>query len=202
MKKDKLNKEEMNEKENCNCGDNCNCGEECNCNDECCNEHECCCEECSCCEEEIANDAKLQIIIQELQNKLLYKDAELINYRRRKDEEVSNMLKFANQDLIMDMLTSIDNLERAISSTKENDENKNLLVGVKMTYNELVNTLKKYGVEEINESGIPFDHNVHNAVMTDCRDDLENDVVIEILVKGYKLKERVIRPAMVKVNNK
>lgn len=205
MKKDKNINEELQEKEECNC-DNCNCSKEecdndecccddgtCNCSGDCCNEHN----------EEHSNEVKLQEIIDDLQNKLLYKDAELINYRRRKDEEVSNMLKYANQDLILDILPVVDNFERAIKSFNgDSTKDNSMLTGINMIYNGLVDILKKYGVTEINESNIPFDHNIHNAVMTDTVDNLENDIVLEILMKGYKLKDRVIRPAMVKVNNK
>lgn len=187
--------------DNVDCGCDCSCGGNCEC-DEC----DCSCDEsCDCgCGCEHDNENKIMEVIADLQNKLMYKEAEFVNYRRRKDEEVANMLKYANQELILDVIKSVDNFERAILSIKKDDEkdNEKMLAGIEMIYNELVSTLKKYGVEEINEIDCKFDHNIHNAVMTDSVSDKENDIVLEILVKGYKLKDRVIRPAMVKVNNK
>lgn len=153
-------------------------------------------------EDDLSSIQDLQNTIDELQNKLLYKDAEFINFRRRKEEETTNLLKYASQDLILDILNSVDNFERAIESIKKDDEkdNINMLNGIEMIYNELKTTLSKYGVKEINEIDIPFDASIHHAVMTDSIKDKENDTVLEIMMKGYILKERVIRPAMVKVN--
>lgn len=185
MRKDKKEKEENKKTCHCNEGDTCNCGEECNCGDEC-----------------TCHENSLEEQIKELQSKLLYKDAELINYRRRKEEETMNLLKYANQDLILDIVKSVDNFERAIDSIKKDDEKDNakILTGIEMIYTELKETLKKYGVEEISEVDIPFDATVHHAVMTDTKDDKEDDIILEVMMKGYKLKDRVIRPAMVKVN--
>lgn len=162
-------------------------------------EHRDSCEECK-------NDdnmvKELQDTISELQNKLLYKDAEFVNFRRRKEEETATMLKYASQDLILDIIKSVDNFERAIESIKNDNEkdNEKILAGIEMIYNELKGTLEKYGVTEINEVDVPFDASIHHAVMTDSVEGKENDHVLEIMMKGYILKERVIRPAMVKVN--
>ena len=112
------------------------------------------------------------------------------------------MLKYASQDLILDILNSVDNFERAIESIKKDDEkdHEKMLNGIEMIYNELKMTLEKHGVKEINDVDILFDANIHHAVMTDSIKEKENDIVLEIMKKGYILKERVIRPAMVKVN--
>lgn len=123
--------------------------------------------------------------------------AELINYRKRKDEEVERLLKFANEDLVVELLPTLDNFERAIKI--ENADSK-LLDGMKMVYNALVNTLEKYGVKEINAEGEKFDANFHEAVITESKEDVEEDVILEVFQKGYTLKDKVIRPAMVKVN--
>lgn len=217
--KDKLKNKE-NEKElekcNCKCDDECTCGDECHCDEtcdcqcegdcecsgggnecHCLDGEECTCSDCDCTENLIKEKDKM---ISELQNKLMYKDAELINYRKRKDEETQNLMKYASQDIILDILNSIDNFERALSSVKEDDTNKNLMIGIKMIYNELVNTLNKYGVSEIEALNKEFDHNLHNAVMTDENKEVEDNIITEVLQKGYKYKDRVIRPAMVKVN--
>lgn len=128
--------------------------------------------------------------------------AELVNYRKRKDEEVSSMLKYANKDLITDLITVVDNFERAIKLDDNNltDELSKFLSGFKMMYSELVSILEKYGVTSIDRRGEEFDPNLEQALMTDSDKNFKNDEVLEVLLKGYKLKDRVIRPATVKIN--
>lgn len=135
--------------------------------------------------------------------KVLLAQAEMINYRKRKDEEVSNMMKYANQDIIKELIALADNFERAIKLDDNDlsDELSKFLSGFKMMYATLENILKKYGVEEINRVGQVFDPMQEEALMTDSLEEYENDVVTEVLLKGYKLKDRVIRPASVKINN-
>lgn len=130
--------------------------------------------------------------------------AELVNYRRRKDEETNSMMKYANQDLIMELLPIVDNFERAIKLDDNDltDELSKFLDGFKMMYASLKELLKKFGVEEINRVGEIFDPKQEQALLTDCVEELEDEVVIEVLLKGYKLKDRVIRPASVKINQK
>ncbi len=123
--------------------------------------------------------------------------AELINYRKRKDEEVERLLKFANEDLIVELLPTLDNFERAIKM--ESGDSK-LLDGMKMVYQALVSALEKYGVKEIKAEGEKFDANLHEAVITESKEGIEEDVILEVFQKGYTLKDKVIRPAMVKVN--
>ena len=139
-----------------------------------------------------------------LENQVKLSQAELINYRRRKDEEVANSLKYANQDIITDILPVIDNFERAlnIDESKLTEEFKKYLVGFKMMYENLKVILKNYGVEEINRVGEVFDPNLEQALLTDTVEDKDDEVVLEVLQKGYKLKDRVIRPASVKINQK
>ena len=96
----------------------------------------------------------------------------------------------------------LDNFERAIESIKNDKEkdNKNMLTGIEMIYAELKNTLINYGVKEISEIDVPFDANIHNAIMVDENQEKCDDTVLEIMMKGYIYRDRVIRPAMVKVN--
>ena len=147
---------------------------------------------------------QLQADNQSLIDKVKLTQAELINYRKRKDEETANMLKFANQGLITELINVADNFERAIKLDDNDltDELSKFLDGFKMMYANLMEILKKFGVEEISRVGEVFDPNQEQALMTDCVDEMEDDVVIEVLLKGYKLNGRVIRPASVKVNSK
>ncbi|MBQ2639327.1 MAG: nucleotide exchange factor GrpE [Bacilli bacterium] len=147
-------------------------------------------------EEEISKLTESNKVLEE---KVRLAQAELINYRKRKDEETANILKFANQDLILELLPVIDNFERALDS---NNENSKFIDGIKMIYSNLMNILEKAGVEVINRVGEEFDPNLEEALVTDCIEDKDDDIVIEVLSKGYKLKGRVIRPAAVKINQK
>ena len=147
---------------------------------------------------------QLQVDNQSLIDKVKLTQAELVNYRKRKDEETANMIKFANQDLLTELINVVDNFERAIKLDDNDltDELSKFLDGFKMIYANLMEILKKFGVEEINRVGEVFDPSQEQALMTDCVDEMDDDVVIEVLLKGYKLNGRVIRPASVKVNSK
>lgn len=196
------NVEELNKECQCQNGGVCSCEEQCNCTEN----HECHCSEESCaCQEEVNVGeviAKLEAENKQLVEKVKLAQAELINYRRRKDEETASILKYANKDLIMELIVLVDNFERAIKLDDNDlsDELSKFLAGFKMMYASLTETLKKFGVEEINRVGEVFDPSLEQALMTDHVDGLEDDVVIEVLLKGYKLKDRVIRPASVKIN--
>lgn len=166
------------------------------------NSNECVCSEgnnCNCKEDELK---KLKEAIIEKDNKIKYHQAELINYRKRKDEETSNMLKYANQDLILELIPIADNFERAIKldDNNLNDELSKFLAGFKILYSHLVETLKKFGVEEIETVGKMFDPMLHEALMVSNDKEKQDDVILECLLKGYTLKGKVIRPAKVIVN--
>ena len=140
--------------------------------------------------------------IKELEDELLRSKAEFINYRKRLEDEQVRLLKFCNEDLIKETLPILDNFERAISMDDTNleDEVSKFLSGFKMIYCNFVNVLKNYGVIEIDGNNKPFDPVYHEAIMTEKRDGAEAGMVLEVLQKGYILKGKVIRPAMVKVS--
>lgn len=195
--------EEINEKE-CEC-ETCACEEEKECT--CKNEHEKCIKE----EKKKQKNKKdkkdekikeLELINKELENKLLLSQADAINYRKRKDEEMTRMLKFCNEDLVKELLPIIDTFERAIDMDDDNleDEVSKFLSGFKMMYCNLISILESYGVKAIDGANKPFDPTYHQAVMTETNDSFEPGIIIEVLQKGYLLKDKVIRPAMVKVS--
>lgn len=178
--------------------------QECTCNHE---NHECSCHgNCTCNEEidEFEESEEVLILknnIQNLEEKLKASHAELINYRKRKDEEVMTKLKYANQDLILDILPILDNFERAIKFQKNDDPNLNkFLDGFKILYTNLNETLKRYGVEEVDCLNKEFDPNTMEAMLIDQDQTKEDNIVLEVLIKGYILKGRLIRAASVKVN--
>ncbi|MCI8347324.1 MAG: nucleotide exchange factor GrpE [Bacilli bacterium] len=145
---------------------------------------------------------QLKCEIANLIEKVKLAQAELINYRKRKDEEVSNFKKYCNQSIITDLIPIIDNFERAIKLDDNDltDELSKFLEGFKMMYASLMEVLKKYGVVEISRQGEVFDSTLEEALMTDNLEEYDDEVVTEVLLKGYKLIDRVIRPASVKIN--
>lgn len=140
--------------------------------------------------------------IKDLQEALLRTQADNVNYRKRKDEEVAKRLEYANEDLVKEILPVVDNFERAISLDDDNldDELSKFLQGFKMIYCHLVDILNKYDVKAIDGANKPFDPKYHQAVLTEKVDGMESGMVIEVMQKGYLFKDKVIRPAMVKVS--
>ncbi len=139
--------------------------------------------------------------VKELEDKNIRVTAEMVNSLRRKEEENNRLMKYASESLILDILSTIDNFERALSVKSDNADIENYQKGFDMIYQNLVNTLNKYEVKEIECLGLEFDPTYHQAVMTDHVDGKKENEIIEVLQKGYTYKDKVIRPAMVKVNN-
>ncbi len=145
---------------------------------------------------------KLEASLKEAEDKAMREKAEAINYRKRKDDEVARMMKYAGEDMIKEILPIVDSFERAIDMDDDNleDEVSKFLAGFKMIYCNLVNILEKYEVKEIDAMGKEFDANFHQAVLTEPREGVEPGIVIEVLQKGYMYKDKVLRPSMVKVS--
>ena len=141
--------------------------------------------------------------INALEEANLRSKAELINYRKRKDEEVSNLLKYANSDLLLSLLPILDNFERAISLDDNvlSDEVSKFLSGFKMIYTSFKETLNAHGVKEINCLHEKFDSRLENCVFVDSDSNYENDVVLDVLLKGYTYNDKILRCASVKVNS-
>lgn len=138
----------------------------------------------------------------ELMNKFLYSQAEFANFKKRKEQETANMLKYSNMDIARELLPVVDNFERAIKldDSNLNDELSKFLDGFKMIYSHLVELLHKFEVEEIDCLNKEFDPNFEQALMTVKAEGVEPGIVVEVLQKGYMLKDKMIRPALVKVS--
>ncbi|MED0659108.1 nucleotide exchange factor GrpE [Bacillus smithii] len=143
---------------------------------------------------------ELETKLEEAENRYLRLLADFENYRRRVNIEKQASEKYRAQSLISDLLPVLDNFERALQVTVSDEQAKSLLQGMKMVYNGVLEALKKEGLEEIEAAGKEFDPNIHQAVMVANDETVGPNIVVEELQKGYKLKDRVIRPAMVKVN--
>ena len=181
----------------CNCGDECNCGEECNCTPECeCGKHD---------KHKSHHHDKNNEKIEKLENELkeekeksLRIQAEMMNFKRRQEESLATYKKYANESILKELLLVKDNFDRGLSL--ENDENKEIFKGFRMIYQNIDKILDENEVVEINAIDVEFDPAVHQAVMTEHKDGVEPGIVIDCLQKGYKYKDRVLRPAMVKVS--
>ncbi len=145
---------------------------------------------------------KLELALTEEKAKSIRVQAEMMNFKKRKEDELASFLKYANSDLITDLLPIVDNFERAIKMDSEDptDEISRFLEGFKMIYTNLLNVLNKCEVKEIAADGVEFDPKYHQAVLTEKDENKPSGVVLEVLQKGYMYKDKVIRPAMVKVN--
>lgn len=138
--------------------------------------------------------------VQENEEKYLRLYAEFENYKRRIQKENQTMKAYKAQDVLNDILPTIDNIERALQIDGEDEQFKSLKKGVEMVHESLLNALSKNGLEKIDAEGQQFDPNVHQAVVQDENPDYESGQITQELQSGYKLKERVLRPSMVKVN--
>lgn len=152
-------------------------------------------------EEETIDEAEeLRQQLEAEQNKYLRLLADYDNFKRRTqiDKELAN--KFRSQSLLSDILPVLDNFERALSLKTTSEESASLLKGVEMVQKSLIEAVNREGLEEVKAVGEPFDPNFHQAVMQEKDDSAEPGTVLQELQKGYILKGRVLRPAMVKVN--
>lgn len=154
---------------------------------------------------EVTLEDELELLREELKqekDKNLRTKAELQNYKKRKEDEISRFYKYEGESIFKNIISVIDNFERAIKLDDNDltDELSLFLDGFKLIYGELINTLNNYEVKEIKAEGLEFDPNFHQAVITEKDENKPKGVVLEVLQKGYIYKDRVIRPAMVKVN--
>jgi molecular chaperone GrpE len=203
----------------CNCQPECNCDNEQDCKCDCqeSSEEVCDCQECECCQHDDIKDSfstkkhhkhskhddsnhKLEEAnnkIKELEEKLIRMSADNVNYRKRKDEEVIRIMKYANEDIIKEILPIMDNFERAI---KVGSSDETMLSGIKMVYNSLEAVLTSFDVKAINDIDKPFDPTCHNALLAEHKEGVEPGIILDVLQKGYLYKDKIIRPAMVKVS--
>lgn len=123
--------------------------------------------------------------------------AEYANYKRRTEQEKEQIGAFTKAELLKGLLTSLDNMEKAVAA----EPGEGYKAGVDMVMRQFLEALQKLGLEEIPAENAPFDPHMHNAVMREDADGVEPDTVTAVFQKGYKLGERILRPAMVKVAN-
>jgi molecular chaperone GrpE len=133
-------------------------------------------------------------------DRLLRVSAELDNYKKRASRDQAELRKFANQSLIKEMLSVVDNLELAMNSTNGHKTiDQGLLQGLDMTHKEILKVFEKFNVKPIEAKGQTFDPTFHEAVMQEATDEFDENTVINELQKGYLIHDRLLRPAMVVV---
>lgn len=138
--------------------------------------------------------------LQELKNKFLRLQADFSNFKKRNEKEKESLFTYAKTAVIGDILTVLDNFERAFTSVEEDYKENAFYKGMELVYKQLIEALTKNGMEEIEALNNEFDPNFHHAVMQEESEDQESDIVTEVFQKGYKLNDKVIRPSMVKVS--
>lgn len=143
---------------------------------------------------------ELEQKLEETTNRMLRLQADYDNFRRRTQKEKESAAKYRSQSLAESLIPALDNFERGMTIDAQSEETKSLLQGMEIVYRQLKEALANEGIEAVESVGQPFDPNFHQAVMQVETDDFESNVVVEEMQKGYMLKDRVIRVAMVKVN--
>jgi molecular chaperone GrpE len=143
----------------------------------------------------------------ELKDQLTRRQADFENYRKRVERERSETYNRVNADVATKLLPVLDNLKRALESessveSSESDEFRHFLSGVDLIYKQLNGVLEAMGVKPVPAVGEQFDPHIHEAVVTEATDDYEPDTVMQEIVAGYRLGDKLIRPALVKVATK
>lgn len=144
--------------------------------------------------------AELQAKLDEEENRHLRLRADFDNIRRRNQLDREAAEKYRAQSLLSDLLPVIDNFERALQVEATSEETASIVKGIEMVYRSLIEATEKEGLQIIKAEGEQFDPNVHQAVMQEQDSEKETGVVLRELQKGYMLKDRVLRPTMVSVN--
>ncbi len=159
--------------------------------------------------EEVAEESledkidKIEAEVEEWKQAYLRKQADFQNFTKRKEKELEDLRKYAAEKVILKVVEAVDNLERGVAASSETKDFDSLVKGVEMTLNQMHGIMNAEGVEAIEASmGTKYDPYVHQAVMTEASEEVEDDHIIMELQKGYKLKDKVIRPSMVKVCKK
>ena len=150
--------------------------------------------------EEVLDPEKLAADLAELNQRFLRTAADFENYKRRTAQEKEDLLKYSNAKLMTELPPVLDNFQLALRSPAESTEAQNVVKGVEMIYRQMLQTLEQAGMKKIEAVGQPFNPNMHEAIMQVEDDTVPEDTVVEELRAGYMLKERVIRPSMVKVS--
>ncbi|BFR47816.1 nucleotide exchange factor GrpE [Nitratidesulfovibrio sp. HK-II] len=126
--------------------------------------------------------------------------AEMDNFKKRLQREKDDQVRYAAEVVLADLLPTLDNFDLALQYGRGNPAFKDMLVGVEMTQKLLLDALKRHGLEPVGEAGEPFSPEIHEAIGAEVRPDLPENTVCALMQRGYRLKERLLRPAKVTVS--
>jgi len=146
-----------------------------------------------------SQEKQAQEELQIYQDKYIRLSAEFENYKRRAKRDQNDAIRYANESLLKNLLSTLDNLERAIQCGKDAGATGSLLEGVELTHKQFLETVGKLGVRQVSSTGSLFDPNMHQAVAQVESETTEPNTVVEEFQKGYFLHDRILRPAMVTV---
>ncbi len=146
--------------------------------------------------------AQAETLIMHQKDEVLRVQAEMQNLRRRTEQDVEKAHKFGQEKLSAELLAVMDNLERAlqVAVDRENESVQSLLTGVELTLKSFADCFRKFGIEQVDPLGEPFDPQVHQAMAMQENPNVEPNTVTGVMQKGYTLHGRVLRPAMVMVS--
>ncbi|MDP4097014.1 nucleotide exchange factor GrpE [Paenibacillus sp. P96] len=151
-------------------------------------------------EEENGEVARLRAELEEQQQRLLRVQADYDNFRRRTQKEKEELAKYASMKLVTELVPVVDNFERALATAPQGTDGDSFTKGVGMIFRQLEGVLTAEGVTAMETIGKPFNPEFHQAIMQVESDEYEEGIVVEEVQKGYMLKDKVLRPAMVKVS--
>lgn len=143
---------------------------------------------------------KLQFELKAEKDKALRLSAEFENYKKRTSREISEFRKYANESVFKKLLTVMDNLERAIDSGAQQNDQASILEGIQLTHKELIKLFEAFSIKPVEALGVPFDPTFHQAVTQQESDEHPDNSVLNELQKGYTLHDRLLRPSMVVVS--
>lgn len=150
--------------------------------------------------DKVIEDSDDLVESEELKNQLIRLQADFSNYKKRMEKEREGYIDLGVKKLALDILPVIDNLERALKSIEEYANDDEIFKGINLIDDQLLEVLAKNNITEIKANGEKFDPNLHHAVAMVDSEDLESDMIVDVLQKGYQIKESVLRPSMVRVS--
>lgn len=150
--------------------------------------------------DEVIEDSDDLVESEELRNQLIRLQADFSNYKKRMEKEREGYIDLGVKKLALDILPVIDNLERALKSIEEYANDDEIFKGINLIDDQLLEVLAKNNITEIKANGEKFDPNLHHAVAMVDSEDLESDMIVDVLQKGYQINESVLRPSMVRVS--
>lgn len=150
--------------------------------------------------DEVIEDSDDLVESEELRNQLIRLQADFSNYKKRMEKEREGYIDLGVKKLALDILPVIDNLERALKSIEEYANDDGIFKGINLIDDQLLEVLAKNNITEIKANGEKFDPNLHHAVAMVDSEDLESDMIVDVLQKGYQINESVLRPSMVRVS--